>query len=58
MPPDLALACGPLPTTEGALIRTKDKLQDILAFLSGGEGSGYVPQSGEITGILKELGAC
>jgi hypothetical protein len=29
--------------------------QDILAFLSGSQGSGYVPQSGEITGILKEL---
>merc|ERR1719502_1942985 len=30
--------------------------QDILAFLSGGQDSSYAPQSGEITGILKELG--
>uniref|UniRef100_A0A7S0FDI9 Uncharacterized protein n=1 Tax=Pyrodinium bahamense TaxID=73915 RepID=A0A7S0FDI9_9DINO len=29
--------------------------QDLLAFLSGTEGSGYVPQSGEIVGILKQL---
>merc|ERR1712151_1438255 len=28
--------------------------QDLLAFLSG--GSGYVPQSGEIIGILKQMG--
>lgn len=24
--------------------------QELLAFLSGGQGAGYVPQSGEITG--------
>jgi len=30
--------------------------QDLLAFLSGTEGSGYSPQSGQISGILKELG--
>jgi len=30
--------------------------QDIIAFLSGGSNGGYVPQSGEITGIIKQLG--
>merc|ERR1719198_1788632 len=30
--------------------------QDIIAFLSGGSNGGYVPMSGEITGILKQLG--
>merc|ERR1719191_2297653 len=30
--------------------------QDIIAFLSGGSSGGYVPVSGEITGILKQLG--
>merc|ERR1719456_963766 len=30
--------------------------QDIMAFLSGGENGQYVPQSGEITGILKTMG--
>jgi len=29
--------------------------QELLAFLSGGHGQGYVPQSGEIMGILKQL---
>jgi septal ring factor EnvC (AmiA/AmiB activator) len=29
--------------------------QDMMAFLSGGQGSSYVPQSGQITGILKTL---
>jgi len=29
--------------------------QDLMAFLSQGQGSGYVPQSGQITGILKTL---
>merc|ERR1712012_739317 len=29
--------------------------QEILAFLSGSQGSEYVPASGEITGILKEM---
>merc|ERR1712032_1600395 len=29
--------------------------QEILAFLSGGEGSNYAPQSGQIVGILKQL---
>jgi len=29
--------------------------QDLMAFLSGGQGNGYVPQSGQITGILKTL---
>jgi len=28
---------------------------DLMAFLSGGQGAGYVPQSGQITGILKTL---
>jgi len=30
--------------------------QDIVAFLSGTQGNGYAPASGQITGILKELG--
>merc|ERR1719502_1849722 len=30
--------------------------QELVAFLSGEQGSGYAPQGGEITGILKELG--
>jgi len=30
--------------------------EELLAFLSGGQGAGYVPQSGEITGILKQMG--
>mmetsp|Transcript_64502 Transcript_64502/g.165969 ORF Transcript_64502/g.165969 Transcript_64502/m.165969 type:complete len:717 (+) Transcript_64502:64-2214(+) len=29
--------------------------QELLAFLSGTQGEGYVPQSGEITGILKTM---
>merc|ERR1719401_2727359 len=29
--------------------------QDVLAFLSGGQGSEYVPQSQEIVGILKQI---
>jgi len=29
--------------------------QDLMAFLSGGHGNNYVPQSGQITGILKTL---
>ena len=30
--------------------------QTVLAFLAGGQVSGYAPQSGEITGILKNIG--
>jgi hypothetical protein len=30
--------------------------QTVLAFLSGGQASGYAPQSGQITGILKQIG--
>merc|ERR1712125_81572 len=30
--------------------------QELFAFLSGNQGSRYVPQSGEIVGILKQLG--
>jgi len=30
--------------------------QDLLSFLSNTQSSGYAPQSGQITGILKELG--
>ena len=30
--------------------------ENVLAFLSGGEASGYSPQSGQITGILKQIG--
>merc|ERR1719229_1448792 len=29
---------------------------NLLAFLSGEEGSGYAPSSGQVTGILKQLG--
>jgi len=43
------------------LSRKKDMLmdddrQDLLAFLSSGQGSDYAPQSGQITGILKTMG--
>jgi len=31
--------------------------QEVMAFLSGTQSSGYAPASGEIVGILKELGA-
>merc|ERR1719145_184132 len=30
--------------------------QEVLAFLAAGEGSEYAPASGEIVGILKQLG--
>merc|ERR1719410_3072361 len=30
--------------------------QELLSFLSGKQASGYTPQSGEITGILKQIG--
>jgi len=30
--------------------------QELLSFLSGSQGEGYAPQSGDITGILKQLG--
>merc|ERR1719379_545040 len=33
-----------------------DDRKQVLAFLSGGESSGYAPASGQITGILKQLG--
>jgi len=42
------------------LVQNRDMLdadrQDIMAFLQGGEESDYAPQSGQITGILKQLG--
>jgi len=43
------------------VVRAKDGMQetdreDVLAFLSGSSSSDYAPQSGEITGILKQLG--
>jgi hypothetical protein len=34
----------------------EDTRESILSFLSGTQSSGYAPSSGEITGILKELG--
>jgi len=42
------------------LVQTNSNLldadrQDIMAFLSGGQGGQYVPQSGQITGILKTI---
>jgi len=33
-----------------------DYRQTLMAFLQGSQGSGYAPQSGEIVGILKEIG--
>jgi len=30
--------------------------EDLTAFLSGGTNNGYAPQSGAITGILKQMG--
>jgi len=30
--------------------------QELMSFLSSKQGSGYVPRSGEVTGILKEIG--
>jgi septal ring factor EnvC (AmiA/AmiB activator) len=30
--------------------------QDVVSFLSGGDSNGYAPQSGEIVGILKQMG--
>merc|ERR1719222_1476126 len=29
--------------------------RELLSFLAGGDAQGYVPQSGQITGILKQL---
>jgi len=53
-----------LQTGNAALLRkvveAKEMLEadreDIMAFLQGGSADGYVPQSGQITGILKQLG--
>jgi len=44
-----------------ALVQNDDKLDDedrhdLTSFLSGGDGDGYAPQSGAITGILKQMG--
>jgi predicted nucleic acid-binding Zn-ribbon protein len=60
------MAGGFLQTTSASLLRkivlTKgDAIQDddreaILSFLSGKHSSSYVPQSGEVTGILKDMG--
>ncbi|CAK0839820.1 unnamed protein product [Prorocentrum cordatum] len=60
------MAGGFLQTTSASLLRnivlTKgDAIQDddrevLLSFLSGKGSSAYVPQSGEVTGILKEMG--
>merc|ERR1711972_481067 len=33
-----------------------DDRQTLLAFLSGGQATGYSPQSGDILGILKQIG--
>merc|ERR1711956_201395 len=33
-----------------------DDRQDLMAFLSNSQGTGYAPQSGQITGILKTMG--
>jgi len=60
------MAGGFLQTTSASLLRkiilTKgDAIQDddreaVLSFLSGKQSSSYVPQSGEVTGILKGMG--
>jgi chromosome segregation ATPase len=44
-----------------ALVQSDDKLDDedrhdLTSFLSGGDGDGYAPASGAITGILKQMG--
>ena len=53
-----------LQTTEASKIRSfamekaeiaDSTRQELLAFLSGTQGEGYAPQSGEITGILKTM---
>ena len=33
-----------------------DDRQDLIAILSNSQGTGYAPQSGQITGILKTMG--
>jgi len=42
------------------LVNKQDMLdadrQELVAFLSGTQGTGYAPSSGEVTGILKQLG--
>jgi chromosome segregation ATPase len=43
------------------LVQSKDNMlegdrEDVTAFLAGGNGDEYAPQSGQITGILKQLG--
>jgi peptidoglycan hydrolase CwlO-like protein len=43
------------------LVQSNDKLDDedrhdLTSFLSGGDGDGYAPASGAITGILKQMG--
>jgi len=42
------------------LVNKQDMLdadrQELVAFLSGTQGNGYAPSSGEVTGILKQLG--
>merc|ERR1719346_642276 len=53
-----------LQTTAAALVRKLSMSvemsgidrQDIASFLSGGQKDGYAPQSGQITGILKDMG--
>jgi len=45
---------GVLTSTSGPL--QEGDRQTLLAFFEGGQGSRYAPQSGEITGILKQLG--
>ena len=33
-----------------------DDRQDLMAFLSNSQGTGYASQSGQVTGILKTMG--
>jgi hypothetical protein len=51
---DLAQRLKRLATSRADML--EDDRQAILAFLSGGQSAEYVPQSGQITGILKQLG--
>jgi len=52
---DAASLLRKLAGTQGESLSEDDR-QTLLAFLEGSQGSGYVPGSGSITGILKQLG--
>jgi hypothetical protein len=54
------LQTGAAKVIQQLVLNKQDMLQSdrdgVLAFLSDSQGSGYVPSSGEVTGILKEMG--